>query len=107
MDITVQPFKKWGDLFIIQDYEAIAGHTCPDYTLGGISPDESDLTGDIMETLEHIISCNAEAVMIELSFLNDFKRETLAKLATNILERAGYDNLESYENRLAFGKFKG
>ena len=107
MDITVQSFEKWGDLFIVKDYEDIAGHICPDYTLGGISPDNSDLTGDIMEALENIISCNVEAVMIELSFLSDFKRETLAKLATNILERAGYDNLQSYENRLAFGKFKG
>ena len=107
MYIIVKPFKKWGDLCIVKEYEGIAGHTCPDYTLGGISPDNSDLTGDIMEALENIISCNVEAVMIELSFLSDFKRETLAKLATNILERAGYDNLQSYENRLAFGKFKG
>lgn len=107
MDITVQPFEKWGDLFIIQDYEAIAGHTCPDYTLGGISPDENDLTGTVIEALEHMVSCNVEAIMIELSFLNDFKRVIVTSFATDILERAGYDNLESYENRLAFGKFKG
>lgn len=107
MDITVQPFKKWGDLFIIQNYEAIAGHTCPDYTLGGISPNNSDLTGIVIEALEHMISCNVEAVMIEFSFLNDLKKKTITKLATDILEKAGYDNLESYENRLAFGKFKG
>ena len=45
--------------------------------------------------------------MVELSFLKDYKRESITKLVTNYLERNGYEDLESYENRLAFGKFKG
>jgi hypothetical protein len=107
MDITVQPFEKWGDLFIIQDYEAIAGHTCPDYTLSGVSPTNDDFIGEILEVIENFVSCNSDAIMVELSFLKDYRRESITKLVTDYLERNGYEDLESYENRLAFGKFKG
>lgn len=105
MDITVQSFKKWGDLFIIQDYEGTIGHKCPNYTLGGISPTNDDLIGEVLEVVFHLVSCNCEAIMVELSFLNDFRRENIIKLVTYYLERHGYKDLESYENRLAFGKF--
>ena len=72
MDIIVQPFKKWGDLFIIQDYEATIGHECPNYTLSGVSPTNDDLVGVVLEAVENFVSCNSDAIMVELSFLNDF-----------------------------------
>lgn len=105
MNIIVQPFKKWGDLFIIQDYEATIGHECPNYTLSGVSPTNDDLVGVVLEAVEGFVSCNSDAIMVELSFLNDFRRENIIELVTDYLERNGYKDLESYENRLAFGKF--
>lgn len=105
MDITVQPFKKWGDLFIIQDYEATIGHECPNYTLGGLSPTNEDFIEEVFEAIGLFISCKVDAVMIELSFLNDLKRMVISRFAINLLKRHGYKDLESYENRLAFGRF--
>ena len=58
-----------------------------------------------MEVIENFVSCNSDAIMVELSFLKDYKRESITELVTNYLERNGYEDLESYENRLAFGKF--
>lgn len=105
MNIIVQPFKKWGDLFIIQDYEGTVGYKCPDHTLSGISPTNDDLIGEVLEAIENFVSCNSDAIMVELSFLNDFRRKSIAELVIDYLERNGYKDLESYENRLAFGKF--
>ena len=106
MEIIVEPFKKWGDLFIVKDYEGTVGHKCPNHILSGVSPTNDDFIGEVLEVIENFVSCNSDAIMVELSFLKDYKRESITKLVTNYLERNGYEDLESYENRLAFGKFK-
>ena len=110
MTHEIHTFKEWGYPFIAQDYQGEVGHDCSSLLLGGIVLFDEDFNPNdeyvkAVKKVQEYVDTGIPAIMIELSHLNDQHGRDVVEFFTQFLEEHGYKDLESYENRLSFGKF--
>ena len=110
MEHEIHTFKEWGYPFIAQDFQDAAGVDCSGLLLGGIVLFDEDFNPNTeyvkaVEKGKEYVENGVPAIMIELAHLNGQHRIDVELFFTEFFEKNGYTNLESYENRLAYGKF--
>ena len=110
MEHEVHTFKEWGYPFIAQDFQDAAGVDCSGLLLGGIVLFSKDMASSdnwtkVIEKITEYIDDNIPAIMVELYHLSTMHRLAATCDLVEILKKNGYTNLESYEDRLAYGKF--
>lgn len=110
MTFEIYTFKEWGYPFIAQDYEGEVGKDCSNYLLGDVVFEDGDFEIrnhcpylDGFAKIHDWIKEKVPAIMVELSHVNEEDREHATNFLTELLSINGYKDLQSYENRLAFG----
>lgn len=110
MKHEIHTFKEWGYPFIAQDFQDAAGVDCSGLLLGGIILEDSDVFDAhawpyVIAQVADFMRAKVPAIMVELSYLTPKYREAAEHDLGEYFIRNGYTNLESYEDRLAYGKF--
>ena len=110
MEHEIHTFKEWGYPFIAQDFQDAAGVDCSGLLLGGLVLYDDDVFDPhawrkVKEKLADFAKAGVAAVMVELYHLTSKYEKIASEDLTEYFIRNGYTNLESYENRLAYGKF--
>lgn len=105
--ISYDTFDEWGDLFIVSDYrDRFDPEPSNVARLAGLVLFDDDNIETLRKFIELAVDARTEAIMIELCHLTDYRFEQeVISAATHMLTGFGYSDLESYENRLAFGKY--
>ena len=110
MTHEVHTFKEWNYPFIAEDYQDEAGHNCSELLLGGIVLEDSDVFDAhawpyVIAKVADFMRAGIPAIMVELCHLTPKYRQAAEHDLTEYFLRNGYKDMQSYENRLAFGKF--
>lgn len=108
MQFEIHTFKDWGYPFIAQDYEGwfeLGERGGENLELAAAAMFDNDDIEDLDIFLNFCVDHKMPAVMVEMYNVTkaDIERKFRLRVA-DILESAGYTDLESYEHRTAHGK---
>lgn len=111
MQITFKSFEDWGtDMFAIQDFQGITNDDT-NYYMAGAVIFKDEITDNVIDFIDMAAEAGSAIIMIDFSNAGLWDSEAgeaggaedFLDMLVEEMESWGYRNLQSYENRLAFG----
>lgn len=109
MQTEIHTFAEWGYPFCAEDYMGEFDYSREDsknFLIGGAVMEKGDNLDELIKFVEGLIKDEIEVIMIELCHIhNTILEQDIVKYLIPIMECNKYLDLQSYEHRLAFGRF--
>lgn len=111
MQITFKSFEDWGtDMFAIQDFQGIT-HDKTDYYMAGAVIFKDEILENILDFVDMAAEAGSAIIMIDFSNAGLWDSEAgeaggaedFLNIIIAQMKEWGYRDLQSYQDRLAFG----